>query len=244
MIKKTFSIITLAAITLFSQSTFALFSKASAMDLEGYYITPKVGYSATEKSGQMSYTQNSGNVRPQRSVKLGTSNPYGVSIGKYVKDNIRFELEAMKRDNYSLVFYRISNPDLTARTDLNSTALFLNSFYEFEPLSISNKSFIPYLGGGIGNSSNKTETLKRRSGQTISGTSIDEFAYKLSAGTLFSLKENLSLDVAYQYINLGEFKSGVEVYNSAGARQGDLQKAYQGGEIESHEIMIGLQYKF
>jgi len=43
MIKKTFSIITLAAITLFSQSTFALFSKASAMDLDGYYITPKVG---------------------------------------------------------------------------------------------------------------------------------------------------------------------------------------------------------
>ena len=45
MIKKTFSIITLAAITLFSQSTFALFSKASAMDLDGYYITPKVGVS-------------------------------------------------------------------------------------------------------------------------------------------------------------------------------------------------------
>ena len=52
MIKKTFSIITLAAITLFSQSTFALFSKASAMDLDGYYITPKVGVSVSEKTGK------------------------------------------------------------------------------------------------------------------------------------------------------------------------------------------------
>ena len=189
-------------------------------------------------------TQNNGTAHPMRDVKLGTSNPYVVSIGKYVKDNIRFELEAMKRDNYSLVAHRISDPSLTTRSDLNSTALFLNSFYEFEPLSISNKSFIPYLGGGIGNSSNKTETLRRSSGQTVSGTSIDEFAYKLSAGTLFSLKEKLSLDVAYQYVNLGEFQSGVEVYNAAGVRQGDLQKANQDGEIKSHEIMIGLQYKF
>tara|TARA_B110000977_G_scaffold182118_1_gene243440 strand:+ start:1817 stop:2527 length:711 start_codon:yes stop_codon:yes gene_type:complete len=236
MIKKIFSIITLATITLFPH--------VNAMDLDGFYITPKVGYSATEKSGQMSYTSNGGNVLPQKSVKLGTSNPYGVSIGKYVKDNIRFELEAMKRDNYSLVAYRISDPSLTTRSDLNSTALFLNSFYEFEPLSISNKSFIPYLGGGIGSSSNKTETLKRSNGQTVSGTSMEEFAYKLSAGTLFSLKEKLSLDIAYQYVNLGEFQSGVEVYNAAGVRQGDLQKAYHGGEIESHEIMIGLQFKF
>ena len=214
------------------------------MDLEGYYITPKVGYSATEKSGQMSFTANNGTARPQSDVKLGTSNPYGVSIGKYVKDNIRFELEAMKRDDYNLVAYRISDTSFTARSNLNSTALFLNSFYEFEPLSISNKSFIPYLGGGIGSSSNKLETLNRSSTQTVSGTSMEEFAYKLSAGTLFSLKEKLSLDVAYQYVNLGEFQSGVEVYNAAGARQGDLQKAFHGGEIESHEIMIGLQFKF
>ena len=189
-------------------------------------------------------TQNNGTAHPMRDVKLGTSNPYVVSIGKYVKDNIRFELEAMKRDDYSLVASRFTIPSAPTTIDLNSTALFLNSFYEFEPLSISNKSFIPYLGGGIGNSSNKTETLRRSSGQTVSGTSIDEFAYKLSAGTLFSLKEKLSLDVAYQYVNLGEFQSGVEVYNAAGVRQGDLQKAYHGGEIESHELMIGLQYKF
>ena len=33
------------------------------------------------------------------------------------------------------------------------------------------------------------------------------FSNKLSAGTLFSLMENLSLDVNYQYVTLGAFKS-------------------------------------
>ena len=51
MIKKTISIITLAAITLFSQTTFAIISIASAKELESFYITPKVGVSASERQG-------------------------------------------------------------------------------------------------------------------------------------------------------------------------------------------------
>ena len=49
-------------------------------------------------------------------------------------------------------------------------------------------------------------------GFTIDGNTINQFAYKLSAGTLVSITEQLSLDVNYQYVNLGAFKSGTEVY--------------------------------
>ena len=49
-------------------------------------------------------------------------------------------------------------------------------------------------------------------GVTIDGNTINQFAYKLSAGTLVSLTEQLSLDVNYQYVNLGAFKGGTEVY--------------------------------
>ena len=244
MIKKTFSIITLAAITLFSQSTFALFSKASAMDLEGYYINPKVGVSASEKTGVTNYTQRSGTNHSLNDNVLGDSIIIGVSAGKYIEDNIRLELEVLKRDDYKYKVYRISNPAFTTHADINSTALFINGFYEFEPLSISSRSFIPYLGGGIGKSQNKMETVYAPPTQTRSGKTIEEFAYKLSAGTLFSIKKNLSLDVAYQYVNLGKFRSGVERYNSGSRQAGDLQKAYNGGKIVSHELTVGLQYKF
>ena len=49
-------------------------------------------------------------------------------------------------------------------------------------------------------------------GVTIGGDTINQFAYKLSAGTLVSLTQQLSLDVNYQYVNLGAFKGGTEVF--------------------------------
>jgi opacity protein-like surface antigen len=242
MIKKTFSIITLAAITLFSQSTFALFSKASAMDLDSFYITPKVGVSASKGTQEPRFTNASGNLKTYRSETLGRGHIVGVSVGKYVQDNIRLELEGLNRDHYKLDTTRTTD-NKTLQADVNSTALFINSFYEFEPSSISNKSFVPYFGGGIGLSKNKLGTITRPN-SSIGGKTVEELAYKLSAGTLFSLKENLSLDVAYQYVNLGKFKSSVAAFNSSGASQADLKEALNGGEIKSHEITIGLQYKF
>ena len=75
------------------------------------------------------------------------------------------------------------------------------------------------------------------------GNTINQFAYKLSAGTLFSLTEQLSLDVNYQYVNLGAFKSGVRVEIN-GVFAGNLVNGVNGGEIKTQELMVGLQYKF
>ncbi len=243
MIKKTFSIITLAAITLFSQSTFALFSKASAMDLDGFYITPKVGYSASMDTGRTIYRNSAGGDRIVNDNDLGDGYAFGFSAGKYIKENIRIEFEAMTREDYRYDSLRSDSTTRFNRADISSTALFINGFYEFQPASISNKSFVPYLGGGIGGSRNKMGRIQRID-TSVDGDTVEEFAYKLSAGTLFSLKENLSLDVAYQYLNLGGFNSTFRAFNAAGARNPDLSKRFDGGEIESHEIMIGLQYKF
>ena len=82
-------------------------------------------------------------------------------------------------------------------------------------------------------------------GTTIDGNTINQFAYKLSAGTLFSLTEQLSLDVNYQYVNLGAFKGGTEVITN-GERTPDIdfQRGTNGGDIKTQELMVGLQYKF
>ena len=79
----------------------------------------------------------------------------------------------------------------------------------------------------------------------IDGNTISQFAYKLSAGALFSLSENLSLDVNYQYVDLGAFKSETRnAFIRSGVVDDALIKGYNGGEIKSQEIMFGLQYKF
>ena len=82
-------------------------------------------------------------------------------------------------------------------------------------------------------------------GRTFDGNTINQFAYKLSAGTLVSLTKQLSLDVNYQYVNLGAFKGSTEFCIDGDC---DPDIAYQtgtnGGDIKTQELMVGLQYKF
>jgi opacity protein-like surface antigen len=112
---------------------------------------------------------------------------------------------------------------------------------------MSNTAITPYLGGGVGISRNKMGTIVRHNNGipnlvTIDDNTINQFAYKLSAGTLVSLTEHLSLDVNYQYVNLGAFKSGTRFSTPGGS--GNLQRPFNGGEIKTQELMVGLQYKF
>jgi opacity protein-like surface antigen len=62
---------------------------------------------------------------------------------------------------------------------------------------------------------------------------------------LFRLTEKLSLDVNYQYVNLGAFKGSTAIYrNGIRSPAIDNVKALNGGEIKTQELMVGLQYKF
>jgi len=131
---------------------------------------------------------------------------------------------------------------------MQTEALFINGFYDFQPFSLRNTAITPYLGGGVGISRNKMGTSVQKvngipDGNTIDGDTIHQFAYKLSAGTLVSITEQLSLDVNYQYVNLRAFKGSTEVYEN-GAFAGNIQRGINGGDIKTQELMVGLQYKF
>jgi len=100
----------------------------------------------------------------------------------------------------------------------------------------------------VGISRNKMGTSAQHNngtpdGFTFDGNTINQFAYKLSAGTLVSITEHLSLDVNYQYVNLGAFKGGTEVLFD-GAFNSTHQRGINGGDIKTQELMVGLQYRF
>ena len=215
---------------------------AVAIDLEGYYITAKGGVSKTSDTGTASYGQ-VGIIYPSlKNDDLGTGSAFGFSVGKYLTDSFRLELEAIKRTSYELDTYVLQSPTDVDTANIDTTSLFINSFYDFQPLTISNTSITPYVGGGIGISRNKMGiTTQLTNGVPVSfieGHTTSEFAYKFSAGTLLSLTEQLSLDVNYQYVNLGEFESSTAITG------GNLQRPISGGEIKTQELMVGLQYKF
>ena len=220
---------------------FILPSLAFAVDLEGFYITAKGGVSKTLDTGTMNY--DNGAVFTLNDDDLGTGSAFGISAGKYITDNFRLELEAIKRTSYEMDTTDSDNNLLEA--NITSKSIFINGFYDFQPFSLGNTPITPYLGGGVGISKNKMGTAyENRPGNTLDGKTISQFAYKVAAGTLVSLTENVSLDINYQYVNLGNIKSGVGVYDVGGGFVANLPNGINGGDIKTQELMVGLQYKF
>ena len=226
----------LVAALLLTLSTMAI-----AVDLDDFYITAKGGVSKTLDTGTMNY--DNGDVFTLSDDDLGTGSAFGISAGKYITDNFRLELEVIKRTGYEMDTTDSDNNLMEA--NITSKSIFINGFYDFEPFSLGNTPITPYLGGGVGISKNKMgATHENRPGNTVDGKTISQFAYKVAAGTLVDLTENVSLDINYQYVNLGNLKSGVGVYNQNGIFQANLPAGINGGEIKTQELMVGLQYKF
>lgn len=227
---------------------FTLPSLSFAVDLDGYYITAKGGASKSMDTGVTSFTNFGVFSFEDNDLSLGTA--FGFSVGKYLTDNFRLEIEALRRTGYDFKGIRNSPDTQDVTADIQTTSLFINGFYDFQPFSIGDTPVTPYFGGGVGISRNKMGTATAPSSvdvSYISDNKINQFAYKLSAGTLVSLTEQLSLDVNYQYVNLGAFKGSTSQYVVTAFGEGpapDLQRGINGGNIKAQELMVGLQYKF
>ena len=76
---------------------------------------------------------------------------------------------------------------------------------------------------------------------SIEGKNVTEFAWKLGAGANLNLTEKCSLDLNYQFVDLGKFKSGTLLSNSMFGT--DMQKPFE-GNYRTNELTIGLRYKF
>ena len=227
---------------------FAIPSFSFAIDLDGFYITPKGGISKSMDTGVI-FGDAGGGQFDIKDNDLGTGYVFGLSVGKYITNNFRVELEASQRGGLEYDTQYASEPNLgtTTKADIKTQSIFINGFYDFESFAIINSLVTPYIGGGIGISKNKmgvvTEVTPENEVAYLDGNKVSQFSYKLAAGTLINLTKKLSLDINYQYVDLGSFKSGLD-YVASGGATGTLTEALNDGEIKTQELMVGLQYKF
>ena len=148
---------------------------AMSIDLEGYYITAKGGASKTFNTGTTSLNVHNGFLFTLQNEDLGTGSAFGFSVGKYLTDSFRLELEAIKRAGYEYDA-RISTAGVTSTTEeakIQTEAVFINGFYDFQPFSLKSTSITPYLGGGVGISRNKMKTTVQSVNGIPDGTTID-----------------------------------------------------------------------
>ena len=225
--------------------SFILCSSLVSADVGDNFLSIKLGSSDSDKAGISTLTDQTGDTAQTSDNDLGDSNVLGIGAGTYFSESFSGEISISQRKGFK---YNTTVSDATQKytADVESLAVFINGYLNSQPLSILQTSVTPYLGVGVGVSRNKmgavdiTEVSNGVSLGNASSNTETEFASKIAIGTLVKLSENVSLDLNYQYADLGKIKSGSAL--SFDSR--DMVAPFSGPEITSSEFNIGLQIVF
>ncbi|NIX77896.1 porin family protein [Microvirga sp. c23x22] len=123
------------------------------------------------------------------------------------------------------------------RTDFEATTFLANGYVDLAFW----ESITPYLGAGIGVSSNRFDSGNRLAVISDAAQLVplrsrtqNAFAWTLMAGIAFDITSNLTLDLGYRYTHLGNTRTGFE-----GA---DIP--LRANAVAAHELRIGARYRF
>ena len=223
---------------------FSLATSAVLADVGDNYFSIKLGSSNSKNAGTSSLITQVNKSGTTTNNDLGRSDVLGISIGKYLSEHFRGEIGISQRKGFKYHTIAPGLPENYYKADVESFAVFLNGYVDAQPMTFLQNSVTTYVGAGIGISRNKMNPLSIHSEGVLLGTASSntetEFAFKFALGTLINLSDNVSVDLNYQYVDLGDIKSGTNL--SWDAR--DLVAPYSGPEINSNEFNVGLQIAF
>ena len=216
-------------------------------DVGDNFFSIKLGSSNSNTTGITTFKDQigTGTADTTTDKDLGKSDIMEIGIGSYFSETFSGEISLAQRNGFK---YATTETDNTLRykADVESLAVLINGYFNAQPLSIIQTSVTPYLGVGVGFSRNKmgaVDITQINDGVSLGNAASNtetEFAYKLALGTLINLSDNVSVDLNYQYVDLGNIKSGTNL--SFDSR--DLNAPFSGPEITSSELNIGLQIIF
>jgi opacity protein-like surface antigen len=228
---------------LFLITLLTLSAEVFAEDTSKFYTTIQAGLSKTISTGDMPIKDQMDFAGNGKSNDLGSGGVVGIGVGRYFNNNIRGEMSLNYRDGHQLDTTDTINAGFSYKANLKSVSMFLSGYYDFNSINLSGKSLTPYLGGGIGLARNDMDDLDigldNSFINSVKGKNVTEFAWKLGAGANLNLTEKCSLDLNYQFVDLGKFKSGTLVSST----MTDAQKPFE-GNYRTNELTIGLRYKF
>lgn len=103
----------------------------------------------------------------------------------------------------------------------------------------------PYVGAGLGAAHIKiddyTDINTPNAGAAFGhGNSDWNFAWALHGGVAFDVTPNLTLDLAYRYVDLGDISAGT----STAYDDSSTIDALEFKDLQSHDVMLGVRYKF
>mgnify|MGYP001165310278 CR=1 FL=1 len=222
----------------------SLASSLALADIGDNFFSIKLGSSNSKNAGTSSLITQVNKSGTTTNNDLGRSNVLGISVGKYLSERFRGEIGISQRKGFKYHTIAPGLPENYYKADVESFAVFLNGYVDAQPMTFLQNSVTTYVGAGIGISRNKMNPLSIHSEGVLLGTASSntetELALKFALGALINLSDNVSVDLNYQYVDLGDIKSGTNL--SWDSR--DLKAPYSGAEITSNEFNVGLQIAF
>lgn len=163
---------------------------------------------------------------------MGSAISFGAKVGFVVNEFINLDLAYNRRGNFSLatsgdVYYSADlDPTFTGGAlfgqrwkPINSQAATINMNIAVPPLSWD--KFKPFLSAGLGISWNKLGGLQgmqnplNNAGFILSGNTMASFTWQLGAGIEYMITKHMAVDLAYRFVDLGNFTSGTSMNDPA-----------------------------
>ena len=231
--------------------TFILCSSLVSADIGDNFFSIKLGSSDSNTTGISTFTDQDGSDGETTDNDLGSSDIIGIGVGKYFSETFRGEISVTQRNGFKYATAvtkanGVANDSQKYTADVESLAVFLNGYFDSQPISLLQTSVTPYLGVGVGMSRNKmgsVDLIQTSDGAVFGKASSNtetEFAFKFALGALIELSDSVSMDINYQYVDLGGIKSGIGLTHLSN----DMKAPFSGPEITSNEFNIGLQIAF
>ena len=194
-------------------------------------------------------------------LSLGDSYVVGGGVGYRFMPELRVDVTLGYRGDYG--FNRPGGP-VAVHADLESVVGLASAYYDI----ITIGGFTPYVGAGIGFADNHSHTRRtpvsdiaraastKGPGLGPSDDTSTDFAWQATAGVSYSITTNWSLDFGYRYVDMGTVKSassvaagGASTFITGSAASGlaaggPFANTTMKGDLQAHEVAIGLRYSF
>lgn len=181
----------------------------------------------------------------------------GGGVGYRVMPPLRMDFTVGYRGDYG--FSRPGGP-VAVRADVESLVGLATAYYDI----VSIAGFTPYIGAGIGFAENHSSSRRTpvsdvaRASSTASLSSNNtntDFAWQATAGVSYSITPNWSLDFGYRYVDMGTVQVGststttgpslfITGSSAAVGTAVGVGNTTIKGDLQAHEVAIGLRYSF
>lgn len=234
-----------------------IFTSSFAYADTGFYTSLKLGASDTKFENNKNFLYNSEaertvtkNKDTSENVHPNVSAAIGFDFSKISNLDVRTELEYAYKDkakynpNISSISAggRVRVPPTNIRSpfvnEISNQSLMINAYYDFKNTS----KFTPYLsaGAGISRVKNNTSSLldedRFDEPKTNFSDTSNSFTWSAGAGVSYKMTENLALDLAYRYVDVGEIE-----FKNVVAENITLKNT---ADLVSHDYSLGIRYKF